>query len=227
MRIGVVSIPGGDENIVEVMKSYFHNEVSIIPFHRPAFENVELVVLPSNELYCQNDGLRQRVANSSLSQELFSYYSNNGFIIGLQSGFDILCRSGLLCGQFSISSINPFVNAAVNVVAESRRSALTFLIDSDKPLKLFLSHSLGGLKLAADDLHQLKINAQVLLRYSDDDGFLSMMSCPDGSTEGIAAICNSKRNVFGVVPNLAIPYFHQKSLDGIELLGNFLKMITR
>jgi phosphoribosylformylglycinamidine synthase len=50
-------------------------------------------------------------------------------------------------------------------------------------------------------LQQLEANRQVILRYVDPQGRISEASNPNGSVNGIAALCNERRNVVGMMPH--------------------------
>jgi len=47
----------------------------------------------------------------------------------------------------------------------------------------------------------MRINGQILFRYSDDDGVISESVNPNGSVENIAGVCNEGFNVFGMMPH--------------------------
>jgi phosphoribosylformylglycinamidine synthase len=227
MRIGIVDIPGMDASLINVLKDHFHNTAELINTDATINRQYDLVMIPPSTLYCDSEELKRRVAQSKLYGNLLEYSAKEGFIVGIQSGFQILCAAGLLDGGFVRTSRTSLVNSMVNVKSEFKRSPLTYLVDFDKPLRLYLSHALGYYRLSEDMVRRLQLKGQILMRYCDERGYVSKESNPDGSTSNIAAICNGQRNVFGITPNPTVKNFFQHRLDGFELMDSFFKMITR
>jgi Phosphoribosylformylglycinamidine (FGAM) synthase, glutamine amidotransferase domain len=227
MRIGVVDIPGMDVSLVNVLKDHFHNTAELINLDAAVDRQYDLVMIPPSTLYSDSEELKRRVAQSKLYNNLIEYSAKGGFVVGIQSGFQILCAAGLLEGGFVRTSRTSLVNGMVNVTSELKRSPLTYLVDFDKPIRLYLSHALGYYRLSEDQVHKLQLKGQILMRYCDERGFVSKESNPDGSTSNIAAICNTQRNVFGITPNPTVKSYFQHRLDGFELMDSFFKMITR
>ncbi len=216
-----------DASLVNVLTDHFHNTAELINADATINREYDLIVVPPSTLYCDNEELRRRVAQSKLYDNLLEYSASKGFIVGIQSGFQILCAAGLLDGGFVRTSRTTLVNGMVNMTSELKRSPLTYLIDFDKPLRLYLSHALGHYRLSEDTVHRLQMKGQILMRYCDERGYMSKESNPDGAIGNIAAICNAQRNVFGITPNPAVKNFFQHRLDGFELMDAFFKMITR
>lgn len=227
MRIGIVDISGMDTSLVNVLKDHFHNTAELINLDSPIRRDYDLVMVPPSTLYCDCEELKRRVALSKLNGNLQEYSADGGFIVGIQSGFQILCAAGILDGGFVCSPRTGLVNGMVHVKSEFKRSPLTYLVDFDKPIRLYLSHALGHYRLGDDAVKRLQQKGQILMRYCDERGYVSKESNPDGSTDNIAAICNAQRNVFGISPNPAVKSFFQHRLDGFELMDSFFKMITR
>lgn len=227
MKIGVIDILGMEESIVQVLVEHFHNTTDLIPLDTPIESYYNLIIIPPSTLYCDNEELKKRVAQSKLYDNLRNYSDAGGFIVGIQSGFQILCAAGLLEGGFVHTSRTRLVNMLVNMKSEFKRSPLTYLIDFDNPLHLYLSHSLGHYHIKEDLVPMLQLKGQILMRYCDDRGYISKESNPDGSTSNIAAICNNGRNIFGIAANPTIKNYFDQRLDGLDLMDSFFKMITR
>ena len=47
----------------------------------------------------------------------------------------------------------------------------------------------------------MEANDQVIYRYCDEQGNITDVANPNGATRNIAGICNSNRNVFGMMPH--------------------------
>jgi phosphoribosylformylglycinamidine synthase len=71
-------------------------------------------------------------------------------------------------------------------------------------------------------------NRQVLLRYADSAGRLSPAANPNGSLDHVAGICNSTRNVFGMMPH---PEDASEKLlgseDGLKIFTSIIAAVER
>jgi phosphoribosylformylglycinamidine synthase len=70
-----------------------------------------------------------------------------------------------------------------------------------KSLKIPIAHGEGRFYAADSVLEQLEFNRQIIYRYCDTDGNINAQSNPNGTAYNIAGICNSERNVFGMMPH--------------------------
>jgi phosphoribosylformylglycinamidine synthase len=71
----------------------------------------------------------------------------------------------------------------------------------DKALKIPIAHGEGRFYCDDTTLKDLNNSSQILFRYCNKEGDISMESNPNGSIENIAGICNSNKNVFGMMPH--------------------------
>lgn len=227
MNIGIVDILGADRNIEPVLNDYFHNSVGWIDEGRSSFSGFDLVVVPSSPLLGHSRDLQKRVASSGLYDRLASFSSHGGFIVGIQSGFEILCDAGLLEGRFPRSSRQLPFNGVVHVKADFKKLPLTYFIDTDRPLRLYLSTFYSPLALGAISLASLQQNGQILMRFCNEHGDVSASSDPLRIVGSVAAMCNASRNVFGIIPDPIVNKHSHHSLDGFDLIESFFKMITR
>ena len=75
-------------------------------------------------------------------------------------------------------------------------------------------------------LKGIEDNDQVLFRYCDENGQITDDANPNGSINNIAGICNSNRNVFGMMPHperAADP--NLKNEDGKKLFESILNEV--
>jgi len=64
-----------------------------------------------------------------------------------------------------------------------------------------IAHGEGNYYAEPDTLAALEANRQVIFRYTTADGQLDPAANPNGSLNGIAGICSSRRNVVGLMPH--------------------------
>jgi phosphoribosylformylglycinamidine synthase len=89
----------------------------------------------------------------------------------------------------------------VFVRVEETDTPFTASLDRGAVLRMPIAHGEGN--FFADDatLDALERNRQVIFRYCDADGRLTSEANPNGSARNIAGICNSARNVLGLMPH--------------------------
>jgi phosphoribosylformylglycinamidine synthase len=98
------------------------------------------------------------------------------------------------------------------LIPQTTESAITRNLDVAQPLNIPIAHGEGRYYADEQTLLSLKQNNQILFKYCDADGNINATSNPNGSIENIAGICNTGRNVFGMMPH------PERSSE--EVLGN-------
>jgi phosphoribosylformylglycinamidine synthase len=195
MKFGVVVFPGSncDRDIQEALVNDLRQESAML-WHKDSdlsqFSIEDCIVLPGGFSY--GDYLRTgAIARfSPIMQSVIEFAKKGGKVLGICNGFQILCESHLLPGALLRNAHQQFVCKNV------------FIKDADEQVyKIPVAHGEG--RFYADDktLDQLESNGQVLFRYCDEKGNITPDANPNGSARNIAGICNSERNVFGMMPH--------------------------
>ncbi|MDF2449160.1 MAG: purQ [Bacteroidota bacterium] len=213
MKFGVVVFPGSncDEDMVYVLRDIMKQETVKIWHKNNDLEGCTHIVLPGGFSY--GDYLRSgAIARfSPIMTSVMKHAENGGFVFGVCNGFQILCESGLLPGALLHNNSRKFICKNVFVKAETTDTVLTNSVPANA-LKIPIAHGEGKYFADAETLAALNKNGQIVFRYCDENGFVSPESNPNGATENIAGICNSTKNVFGMMPH------PERAAD--ELLGN-------
>lgn len=203
MKVGVVIFPGSncDQDAVYAFKNQFGCEVVELWHKDHDLQNVDLVFLPGGFSY--GDYLRSgAIARfSPIMQNVIEFASKGGLVFGVCNGFQVLCESGLLPGALLRNESVKFNCDNVFIKAQTNNSKITSQVDASKALKIPIAHGEGRFYCDAQTMETLKANDQILFRYCDENGNITADSNPNGSLENIAGICNSTRNVFGMMPH--------------------------
>lgn len=196
MKFGVVVFPGSncDRDMQDSLQNDFKQEV-IMLWHKnkdlSMFTTDDCIVLPGGFSY--GDYLRcGAIARfSPMMQSVIEFANSGGKVLGVCNGFQILCESNLLPGVLLRNAHQQFV--CKNVYLKG--------VGSNSPLKIPVAHGEG--RYYADDatLDSLEANNQVIYRYCDENGHITPAANPNGALRNIAGICNSTRNVFGMMPH--------------------------
>ena len=75
------------------------------------------------------------------------------------------------------------------------------MLDKNKPLNIPIAHKEGRYYASDADLASMRQNHQILFRYCDKEGEISLEVNPNGSVENIAGVCNEMKNIFGLMPH--------------------------
>jgi phosphoribosylformylglycinamidine synthase len=138
---------------------------------------------------------------SPIMEKVIEHANNGGYVWGICNGFQILCESHLLPGALLRNDHQKFLCQNQYLLPVTNNSAITAGLELDQPLNIPIAHAEGRYYAPAEVLEDMKKNDQILFKYCDVNGNINDASNPNGAIENIAGICNSKRNVFGMMPH--------------------------
>lgn len=220
MKFGVVVFPGSncDRDIHEALINDLQQESKML-WHKDSdlsgFSKEDCIVLPGGFSY--GDYLRTgAIARfSPIMKSVIDFAKDGGNVLGICNGFQILCESHLLPGALLRNAHQQFI--CKNVFIKDQE---------DHIYKIPVAHGEG--RYYADDkiLDDLEANGQVLFRYCDENGNMNVEANPNGSARNIAGICNSERNVFGMMPHperACSPVL--KNTDGKKIFNKLFSLV--
>ncbi len=203
MKFGVVTFPGSncDQDMIYVLETILGQEVINLWHKDTSLQGVDFVVLPGGFSY--GDYLRSgAIAKySPIMEQVIAHGKKGGNILGVCNGFQILCETGLLPGALLHNNNQKFICKNVFLKPESASTLLTRGLDVDTAYKIPIAHGEGRYFASPKVIEELNEKDQVLFRYCDDSGQVSDSVNPNGSVDNIAGICNSGRNIFGMMPH--------------------------
>ena len=228
MKFGVVIFPGSncDEDIIYVLEKILGQQVVRLWHKDHDLQGAEFIVLPGG--FSFGDYLRSgAIARfSPIMQEVIQFAARGGYVLGICNGFQILTEAGLLPGALLHNENRKFICRNIYMKAQTSNSLLTAQIDPQRALKIPIAHGEGNFFADADVLSTINDNDQVLFRYCDEAGNITMEANPNGSLDNIAGVCNIERNVFGFMPH---PERASDVLvaneDGLAIFESILSMV--
>jgi phosphoribosylformylglycinamidine synthase len=205
MKFGVVTFPGSncDHDMIDSLRNDLGQEV-IELWHKDkdlsAFSTADCIVLPGGFSY--GDYLRcGAIARfSPMMQSVIEFANKGGRVVGVCNGFQVLCEAGLLPGVLLLNQHQQFVCKNVYLKSENNVASITKDV-TGRPLMIPIAHGEGRYHANEATLDELFKNNQVLFRYCDEFGNIVDTANPNGALRNIAGICNSERNVFGMMPH--------------------------
>ncbi|KIM03519.1 MAG: phosphoribosylformylglycinamidine synthase [Sulfurovum sp. AS07-7] len=182
-------------------------------------QNIDLVVVPGGFSY--GDYLRSgSIARfAPVMQEVGKFAANGGKVLGICNGFQILTEAKLLPGALKRNTNLHFISKYQHLKVVSNDNAFLNKCQKDEVLHVPIAHADGNYYIDDENLAKMKENAQILLRYCDENGKEESIN---GSVEAIAGVCNETKNVFGLMPHpeRAIEIL-LGSDDGVKMLKGF------
>ena len=230
MKFGVVIFPGSncDHDMIYAFQNILEQDVIPLWHKDSSLQNVDGVLLPGGFSY--GDYLRPGALArfSNIMASVIDFANNDGFVFGVCNGFHILCESGLLPGALLHNNNRKFICKNVYIIPDAKQTHLTYGLVPDKALKIPIAHGEGRYYACSEDLAAMRMNGQILFRYSDESGNVSDATNPNGSAENIAGVCNAGKNVFGRMPHPERAVDDELgNTDGLHILNAILKTLKK
>ena len=203
MKFGVLVFPGSncDHDAYHVISAAAKQPVTFLWHASHDLENCDAIIVPGGFAY--GDYLRTgAIAKfAPIMQEVSRFAANGGLVLGICNGFQILCEAGLLPGALMRNAGLKYICKPVRLRVESTDTPFTSTCRQGEVLEIPIGHMEGNYFCDADTLAELNREKRVVFRYSTADGRITPDANPNGSIENIAGICNTGRNVLGMMPH--------------------------
>ena len=202
MKFGVVIFPGSncDMDIFYVLKNILKQNVVKLWHKETDLQGVDFIVIPGGFSY--GDYLRSgAIAKfSPIMNQIIGFANSGGYVLGICNGFQILTESQLLPGALLHNTSHKFICKNIYLKVSSSNTLITNLYSTD-PIKIPIAHGEGRYYANQKTINELVENDQILFNYCDQKGYITEDSNPNGSILNIGGICNTERNVFGMMPH--------------------------
>ena len=214
-RVGVVLFPGSncEHDAVEALEQ-LGGKAEVVWHGATSLEGFDAVVLPGG--FAHGDYLRPgAIARfSPVMSAVTEFARAGGPVIGICNGFQVLTEAGLLPGALQKNRGLKFLCSTVEIRVETTKSALSCQAEPGAVLRIPINHFEGNYTCDERTLAQLRDEDRIVFRYVEN---------PNGSVDDIAGICNSERNVVGLMPHperACDPLLG--STDGLTMLRSLL-----
>ncbi len=222
-RVAVVQYPGSncDLDALEVLRTIIKTKTALVWHKDLNQDEYDGYVLPGGFSY--GDYLRAgAIAASSPSLKIIQEAAEKGKpVLGICNGFQILVEAGLLPGAVLRNIGLRFVCKWTRLRVETTKTPFTRLAEKGQTLRIPIAHNEGRYYLDKKEMAQLEENEQIVLRYVNEKGEATEDANPNGSLDNIAGICNTQRNVLGLMPHperASIPILSSNNRAGGRLL---------
>jgi phosphoribosylformylglycinamidine synthase subunit PurQ / glutaminase len=194
VKIGITVFPGSncDRDIYNIFKTKLDSDIRYIK-DKDKIETFDAIIIPGGFTY--GDRLRAGAiaAHSSLMNKIKEQADTSIPILGICNGFQILVEAGLLPGALIPNKSLKFICRWVEIIVTNNKTPFTNLYIENQKISIPIAHGEGQYMIDKQSYKEIKDNNQVTMKYIGDN--------PNGSLDGIAAICNPKGNIMGMMPH--------------------------
>lgn len=202
-NFGVIVFPGSncDHDAYHALAHIMNAETKFLWHKDTDLSDIDFLLIPGGFSY--GDYLRSgAIARfSPIMQSVVEFAEKGGPVLGVCNGFQILLEAGLLPGAMLHNRELRFVCKQAHIRCETSDTLFTRNIDKGSVLKVPVAHGEGNYFTDPEQLKQLQDNDQVVFRYCDEKGQTTPEANFNGSVDNIAGICNTNRNVLGMMPH--------------------------
>jgi phosphoribosylformylglycinamidine synthase I len=203
MKISIVVFPGSncDEDAYYAAEHVLGQEAQYVWHKDTDLKSPDIVILPGG--FAHGDYLRTGAMArfSPIMREVRAFADRGGPVLGICNGFQILMEAGLLPGAMLRNRDLKYICDHVYLRVEATDTPFTSAATVGQVLKIPIGHGEGNYFAPADVVERLESNRQIVLRYTDPSGRVDEAWNPNGSVHAIAAVCNERRNVVGMMPH--------------------------
>ncbi len=202
MKFAIVVFPGSncDHDAYHATKHVLGQDAEFVWHKETDLKGADVVILPGG--FAHGDYLRTgAIARFSPVMDAVRAFAAAGNpLIGICNGFQVLLEAELLPGAM-LRNTEKYKCEYVHVRVEQTDTPFTNLCAKGQVLKIPIAHGEGNYYADPETVAGLEANRQVIFRYVTPEGEVTAESNPNGSLNNIAGICNSRRNVIGLMPH--------------------------
>tara|TARA_Y100000590_G_scaffold373387_1_gene437043 strand:- start:1603 stop:2205 length:603 start_codon:yes stop_codon:yes gene_type:complete len=161
----------------------------------------DLVVLPGGFSY--GDYLRTGciASKSKIINDVLKHAKDGGLVLGICNGFQILIETGLLPGVLLRNKNLRFLSKNVYLKVSNTNNKFCLNYKNKDIIKLPIAHNEGNYFADNELLKNLEENNLIAFKYCNEKGEVNIDSNPNGSSNNIAGILNSEKNILGMMPH--------------------------
>ncbi len=203
MKFGVLVFPGSncDHDAFWTIQQVAKQPVTFLWHESHDLQNCDAIIVPGG--FAFGDYLRTgAIAKfSPVMESVKRFAANDGFVLGICNGFQILCEAGLLPGALMRNAGLKYVCKPVDVRVESVDTPFTSASHVGDVLSIPIGHMEGNYYCDQSTLTELQRENRIIFRYSTSEGYVNLAANPNGSLDNIAGICSRGGNVLGMMPH--------------------------
>ena len=202
MKSSVIVFPGSncDRDVAVALKK-FQIQNQMVWHDETNLPKSDLVILPGGFSY--GDYLRSGciAGKSRIINEVIEHAKRGGLILGICNGFQILIETGLLPGALLRNKKLRFLSKNIFLKVINIENQFCLGYRKKNIIELPIAHNEGNYFANNKVLKNLEDKNLIAFKYCDEKGNINKDSNPNGSSNNIAGILNSNKNILGMMPH--------------------------
>jgi len=202
MKSSVIVFPGSNcDRDAAVALEKFQIKNQMVWHDEALLPKSDLVVLPGGFSY--GDYLRTGciASKSRIINDVIEHGKKGGLILGICNGFQILIETGLLPGVLLRNKKLRFLSKNVFLKVMNTENQFCLGYKKKDVIQLPIAHNEGNYFAENKILQNLEEKNLISFKYCDEKGIINNESNPNGSSNNIAGILNTKKNILGMMPH--------------------------
>jgi phosphoribosylformylglycinamidine synthase subunit PurQ / glutaminase len=203
VKFGVIQFPGStcDYDCFYALRDVLKVQVDFVWHRETNLESYNCIILPGGFSYGDYLRVGAIARFSPIMKAVKKYSDDGGLVLGICNGFQILLEADLLPGALIKNNCLHFLCRYLYLKVENNSTPYTHLYEKEQVLKIPIAHGEGNYYVDKNTLRELIKNNQIVFRYCDAKGEITPEANPNGSIDNIAAVCNKRGNVLGMMPH--------------------------
>ena len=202
MRSSVIVFPGSNcDRDIAVALEKFQISNKMVWHDETNLPKSDLVILPGGFSY--GDYLRTGciASKSKIINDVIKHAKKGGLTLGICNGFQILIETGLLPGVLLRNKNLRFLSKNVFLKVVNIENQFCLGYKRKNIIELPIAHNEGNYFANNKILKNLEDKNLITFKYCDEKGNINKDSNPNGSSNNIAGILNSYKNILGMMPH--------------------------
>ena len=203
MRIGIVVFPGSncDADTYHAVRDVLGQQAVYVWHRETSLDGLDAVILPGGFSY--GDYLRAGAiaATSPVVRALPAYAAAGRPVLGICNGFQTLVETRLLPGSLLLNASGEFRCRDVHVRVERTDTPFTCAMREGEVLRAPIAHAEGRYHVTERALARLTLERQIVFRYCDPAGQVTLAANPNGAVDNIAGVASVSGTVVGLMPH--------------------------
>lgn len=228
MTFGILIFPGahGDRDLSRVLVEQYGRKVVPIGNKESRINGVDVLIIPGG-FPCKGSSSSSKCINESPVIDAMLEHADRGrVLIGIGNGFRVLCETGLIPGSLRMNKSQRFICRNTFIKPDNNNTILTRKLSSDLAYQIPISTGYGRYAAKDEILVDMRLNDQIIFRYCDEFAVISEENNVTGSVDNIAGVCNTNRNVFGLIPQPERAVFsYGRNTDGRAIFDSILESL--
>jgi phosphoribosylformylglycinamidine synthase I len=202
MTFGILIFPGahGDKELKRVLEGSYGKKVRYIWNGDPDLSGIDALFIPGGFPCKGASSSVQCLTDSQVIVSMIDFAEKGKFLIGIGSGFRVLCETGLVPGSLRMNRSQRFVCRNTYIKPDNDDTVVTRKLHVDEAYRIPIATGYGRYTAKEEVLVQMRHQEQILFRYCDEMARISEGINVTGSVDNIAGVCNERKNVFGMIP---------------------------